>query len=66
MSKKAPAVPTVKDLTSDNLMSRSYAHDLVSGARLPSIKMAAKIERKLGLPATFWIRRANELAAKSS
>lgn len=46
-----------KDLREKIGMSAGYASDLAAGKRQPSLDMAVKIERELGIPAAAWIDR---------
>lgn len=38
-------------------LSASYASELVSGKRSPSLALAVRIEDRLGIPTSFWVRR---------
>lgn len=35
-------------------VSKPYAHQLASGRRAPSLKLALKIQDRLGVPVTVW------------
>lgn len=38
-------------------LSRSYAHELIKGAKTPSLEVAAKIEREFSVPLSAWAAR---------
>ena len=38
-------------------LSASYASELASGKRSPSLTLAVLIEERLGIPTSFWVRR---------
>jgi transcriptional regulator with XRE-family HTH domain len=44
-------------------VSRPYAYHLVNGIRRPSLPLAMRIERELGIPAESWLEPRTERAA---
>ena len=44
-------------------VSRPYAHHLVNGIRRPSLPLAMRIERELGIPAESWLEPRTERVA---
>jgi plasmid maintenance system antidote protein VapI len=54
-----PSEPTdlAKVLVAKAKVSSSYASELANGVRKPSLKMAIKLQRVCGIPASFWIER---------
>ena len=49
------AVPTIKAVDLQRIgVSKPYSHQLISGDRTPSLKLAIQIEQKLGVPTTAW------------
>lgn len=52
ISEKAALAKALKDQVG---MSASYAHEIAHGQRTPSLKMAVKIERVLGIAPARWL-----------
>lgn len=44
-------------------VSSAYASELANGKRQPSLSLAVRIERELGIPAAAWIGRPTQDAA---
>jgi transcriptional regulator with XRE-family HTH domain len=44
-------------------LSKGYASDLASGKRKPSLALAVRIERELGIPVAHWVKDASKCAA---
>lgn len=52
ISEKSALTKALKDRVG---MSASYAHEIAHGHRTPSLKMAVKIERALGITPASWL-----------
>lgn len=63
MAKAKRIEPTAKALREKLGLSRSYASELASGIRKPSLDLALRIEREMGVPASHWVRPPTEQAA---
>lgn len=44
-------------------ISIPYAYQLISGVRSPSLKLALKIEREIGIPVSYWVDRKSTPAS---
>jgi transcriptional regulator with XRE-family HTH domain len=47
-------LPTAKQLRDKLGLSKSYASELTSGQRRPSLDLAFRIEREFGVPVSHW------------
>ena len=66
MTKRTFSIPAdlAKALRDQAGLSASYASEIASGQRTPSLALAVKIEGALGIPPAHWIDRAAEAAAR--
>lgn len=46
-------------------VSKPYAHQLISGLRTPSLKLALQIEEEFGVPPRAWLEAANDATPNS-
>jgi plasmid maintenance system antidote protein VapI len=49
--------PLAKVLANKAGVSPSYASELANNRRWPSLQMAVKLKRKVGIPPEFWVDR---------
>jgi plasmid maintenance system antidote protein VapI len=59
MKLPVPADPTefAKALVDTAKVSPSYASELAHNRRRPSLRMAIRLEKKMGIPPRYWIER---------
>lgn len=46
-------------------VSKPYAHQLLTGLRTPSLKLAVQVEAEFGIPPKAWLAAANDTAPQS-
>lgn len=63
MSEAPQEQPTARELREKLGLSKGYASDLISGKRRPSLELAFRIERELGVPVSRWAPSQNADAA---
>jgi len=62
--KQLPSEPTelAKVLVDRANVSPSYASELANKRKVPSLKMAVRLEQRIGIPPRFWIERLEAAA----
>lgn len=62
MAKRTPKIEDLKpsDLVTRMGVSRSFASQILSGHRKPSLEMAVRIENEMGIPVADWVSAALE------
>lgn len=67
--RRMQAVPDIKAADLQRLgLSKPYSHQLLAGGKSPSLALAIKLDRELGIPVTAWPlpskKPANDTAAQ--
>lgn len=59
------ATPSIKAADLQRIgISKPYAHQLISGARTPSLKLALRIQAELGIAPASWPLPANDASVE--